>query len=193
MKFFIKNFLQKQWSWIWKPPKVLEDKAKSNKCFLPRPLPACPDPGEERWETTCGRQETERVQGRTVSSMAVVGRAWGCRCVLIQHSQLAMLSPAFFWVFILIWNQALTQVIPTMRNFKVFSTLIGRDPTSLDSLLVESFRMLLPPAILCHKEPACRIQIQSPLLGALERKLLLLGLLCLFFAGSLWHKDSWLS
>ena len=40
-------------------------------------------------------------------------------------------------------------------------------------LLVKSFMMLLAPALLCHKEPARRIQ--SPLLGALERKILLGG------------------
>ena len=34
--------------------------------------------------------------------------------------------------------------------------------------LVESFRVLLRQCLLCHKEPARRIQ--SPLLGALERK-----------------------
>ena len=34
--------------------------------------------------------------------------------------------------------------------------------------LVESFIVLLRQCLLCHKEPACRIQ--SPLLGALERK-----------------------
>ena len=39
--------------------------------------------------------------------------------------------------------------------------------------LVESFRVLLAPALLCHKEPARRIQ--SPLLGALERKIPLGG------------------
>ena len=47
--------------------------------------------------------------------------------------------------------------------------------------LVESFIMLLRQCLLCHKEPAPRIQ--SPLLGAF----------CLLLAGSLWHKDSWLS
>ena len=40
---------------------------------------------------------------------------------------------------------------------------------------------MLEPALLCHKEPARRIQ--SPLLGALERKILL--------AGSLWHKGAY--
>ena len=39
--------------------------------------------------------------------------------------------------------------------------------------LVESFIMLLAPTLLCHKEPARRIQ--SPLLGALERKIPLGG------------------
>ena len=39
--------------------------------------------------------------------------------------------------------------------------------------------MLLRQCLLCHKEPARRIQ--SPLLGAF----------CLLLAGSLWHKDSW--
>ena len=46
--------------------------------------------------------------------------------------------------------------------------------------LVESFIVLLRQCLLCHKEPAPRIQ--SPLLGAF----------CLLLAGSLWHKDSWL-
>ena len=46
--------------------------------------------------------------------------------------------------------------------------------------LVESFIVLLRQCLLCHKEPARRIQ--SPLLGAF----------CLLLAGSLWHKNSWL-
>ena len=45
------------------------------------------------------------------------------------------------------------------------------------------------PALLCHKEPARRIQ--SPLLGALERKIPPLGEFCLLLAGSLWHKGAY--
>ena len=41
------------------------------------------------------------------------------------------------------------------------------------------FRGVAPPALLCHKEPARRIQ--SPLLGAF----------CLLLAGSLWHKGAY--
>ena len=44
------------------------------------------------------------------------------------------------------------------------STVTQPGPLSL----VESSRVMLAPAVLCHKEPARRIQ--SPLLGALERK-----------------------
>ena len=36
----------------------------------------------------------------------------------------------------------------------------GRLVHSLTLLLVESFRVLLAPAVLCHKEPARRIQYQ---------------------------------
>ena len=42
------------------------------------------------------------------------------------------------------------------------------------------------PVLLCHKEPPRRIQ--SPLLGALERKIF-----CLLLAGSLWHKRKYFS
>ena len=45
--------------------------------------------------------------------------------------------------------------------------------------LVESFRVLLAPAVLCHKEPARRIQ--SPLLG--DFCLLLAGSLCIRIVG----------
>ena len=45
--------------------------------------------------------------------------------------------------------------------------------------LVESFTVLLRQCLLCHKEPARRIQ--SPLLGAF----------CLLHAGSLWHKGAY--
>ena len=45
--------------------------------------------------------------------------------------------------------------------------------------LVESFILLLRQCLLCHKEPARRIQ--SPLLGAF----------CLLLAGSLWHKGAY--
>ena len=52
----------------------------------------------------------------------------------------------------------------------VFSTLIGRGISRLGS---DWSRDVAPPALLCHKEPARRIQ--SPLLGALERKIPPLG------------------
>ena len=52
----------------------------------------------------------------------------------------------------------------------VWSTLIGRGMSRLGS---HWSRVLLAPALLCHKEPARRIQ--SPLLGALERKIPLGG------------------
>ena len=51
-----------------------------------------------------------------------------------------------------------------------WSTLIGREMSRLGS---HWSRVLLAPALLCHKEPARRIQ--SPLLGALERKIPLGG------------------
>ena len=51
-------------------------------------------------------------------------------------------------------------------SITVWSTLIGRGMSRLGS---HWSRLLLAPAILCHKEPARRIQ--SPLLGALERKI----------------------
>ena len=66
-----------------------------------------------------------------------------------------------------------------INHFTAWSTLIGRGMSRLGS---HWSRVLLAPALLCHKEPARRIQ--SPLLGALERKIPL--------AGSLWHKDRWL-
>ena len=49
-------------------------------------------------------------------------------------------------------------------------------------------RGVATPPLLCHKEPARRIQ--SPLFGALERKIppLHWGLFCLLLAGSLLHK-----
>ena len=46
--------------------------------------------------------------------------------------------------------------------------------------LVESFTVLLRQCVLCHKEPARRIQ--SPTLGAFF----------VLLAGSSWHKNSWL-
>ena len=48
------------------------------------------------------------------------------------------------------------------------------------SLIGQELHSFSTPALLCHKEPARRIQ--SPLLKAF----------CLLLAGSLWHKDSWL-
>ena len=63
-------------------------------------------------------------------------------------------------------------------------SLVGRVEIVLS--LVESFIELkyfhdvATPALLCHKEPARRIQ--SPLLGALERKIPLLGY------ASVWHQ-----
>ena len=51
---------------------------------------------------------------------------------------------------------------------------------SVVHLVVEDFSEELLWCLLCHKEPARRIQ--SPQLGALS----------LLLAGSLWHKDSWL-
>ena len=58
----------------------------------------------------------------------------------------------------------------------VWSTLIGRAPTLLRSHWSRASLVMLAPAVLCHKEPARRIQ--SPLLGVF----------CLLLAGSLWHK-----
>ena len=54
-----------------------------------------------------------------------------------------------------------------------WSTLIGRAPTLLRSHWSRASLVMLAPAVLCHKEPALRIQ--SPLLGAL------------LLTGSLWH------
>ena len=51
----------------------------------------------------------------------------------------------------------------------VWSTLIGRGMSRLGSHWSKASPVMLAPAILCHKEPARRIQ--SPLLGALERKI----------------------
>ena len=48
----------------------------------------------------------------------------------------------------------------------MFCTLIGRGMSRLGS---HWSRDVAAPALLCHKEPARRIQ--SPLLGALERKI----------------------
>ena len=53
------------------------------------------------------------------------------------------------------------------------------------SLIGRELQSVATPALLCHKEPARRIQ--SPLLGALGRKIPPL-LFCLLLAGSLWHK-----
>ena len=61
----------------------------------------------------------------------------------------------------------------------MWSTLIGRDPTRLGSHWSRWFIVLLRQCLLCHKEPARRIQ--SPLLGAF----------CLLLAGSLWHKGAY--
>ena len=49
------------------------------------------------------------------------------------------------------------------------STLIGGAPALLRSHWSRASLVMLAPAVLCHKEPARRIQ--SPLLGALERKI----------------------
>ena len=51
-----------------------------------------------------------------------------------------------------------------------WSTLIGR---GMSRLVSHWSRYVAPPALLCHKEPARRIQ--SPLLGASERKIRPLG------------------
>ena len=63
---------------------------------------------------------------------------------------------------------------PSKESFRdlhaVWSTLIGRGMSRLGS---HWSRVMLAPALLCHKEPARRIQ--SPLLGALERKIPPLG------------------
>ena len=59
------------------------------------------------------------------------------------------------------------------------STLIGR---AMSRLVSHWSRVLLAPALLCHKEPARRIQTQNT-----PR-----GVFCLLLAGSLWHKDRWL-
>ena len=56
------------------------------------------------------------------------------------------------------------------NHHPVFSTLIGRGMSRLGSHWA---RDVAAPALLCHKEPARRIQ--SPLLGALERKIPPLG------------------
>ena len=59
---------------------------------------------------------------------------------------------------------------PELREYyqAVWSTLIGRGSTRLGSHWSRWFIVLLRQCLLCHKEPAPRIQ--SPLLGALERK-----------------------
>ena len=76
---------------------------------------------------------------------------------------------------------ALSQEAATLRNEPQCGPLslveVQRGPALIGR---ESFRVLLVPALLCHKEPA--LSTQSPLLGALERKILQL------LAGSLWHK-----
>ena len=57
-----------------------------------------------------------------------------------------------------------------------WSTLIGPDP-SRHCALIGWDHGVATPALLCHKEPARRIQ--SPLLGALERKIPQLGCISL--------------
>ena len=57
-----------------------------------------------------------------------------------------------------------------IHSERVFSTLIGRGMSRVD---FHWSRDVAPPALLSHKEPARRIQ--SPLLGALERKIPPLG------------------
>ena len=75
----------------------------------------------------------------------------------------------------------LSQLIREREQVAEWSTLIGRVEILLS--LVESFielkyfHSVAMSALLCLKEPARRIQ--SPLLGALQRKIP---------AGSLWHK-----
>ena len=73
------------------------------------------------------------------------------------------------------WRRCGRSVISVSQSMSVWSTLIGRGSTMLGS---HWSRVLLRQCLLCHKEPAPRIQ--SPLLRAL----------CLLLAGSLWHKDS---
>ena len=74
--------------------------------------------------------------------------------------------------------------IITVRHLSV--CLIQCAPLSLveiqrgSALIGRELHSGATPALLCHKEPAPRIQ--SSLLGAF----------CLLLAGSLWHKDSWL-
>ena len=63
-----------------------------------------------------------------------------------------------------------------------WSTLIGRGPSLPRSHWSGASQVMLAPAILCHKEPAC--SIQSPLLVTLERKIPPFGVFWLLLAGS---------
>ena len=66
-----------------------------------------------------------------------------------------------------------------------WSTLIDRDCRDRALIGRGLYRTdVAPPALLCHKEPARRIQ--SPLVGASKRKIP--PIFCLLIAGSLWHK-----
>ena len=89
--------------------------------------------------------------------------------------------------------RSLTRGPDNHYRYRLWSTIIGRGPKLLCSHWSRPSLVMLAPAVLCHKEPALRIQ--SPLLGALERKIPPCGVGYNLFllAASLWHKDSsWL-
>ena len=82
-----------------------------------------------------------------------------------------------------LWGSFTREIYPAFSLVETFSVLKyfhARKGHIIGALSVAT------PAVLCHKEPARRIQ--SPLLGALERKLSLS--LSLLLAGSLWHENT---
>ena len=98
----------------------------------------------------------------------------------------------FFYFDYKVDNTSMSGTMKSQREFKISKTIVSfiilwreletNKPAiqcSVVHLDVENFSEELLQCLLCHKEPARRIQ--SPLLAAF----------CLLLAGSLWHKSSW--
>ena len=100
---------------------------------------------------------------------------------LVLYNRYMYTSAILFEYRILRWKRTKLFIIIFITIFIIIAKL-SLTRRSLRIRLVhldveDSSEELLAPALLCHKEPARRIQ--SPLL------------FCLLLAGSLWHKDSW--